>query len=83
MHTIFQFLCFYKAFDKLGHVADPVIEAIERLEFEDGLETGVIPRGCWYPCGGYTLKDQFCNTQGIADWSWGQCGCHKDPCQTK
>ena len=39
---------------KLGLVADPVIEAIARLEFEDGLRTGVLPGGCWYPCGGHT-----------------------------
>ena len=34
---------------KLGLVADPVIEAIARLEFEDGLRTGVLPGGCWGP----------------------------------
>ena len=39
---------------KLGLVADPVIEAIARPEFEDGLRTGVLPGGCWYPCGGST-----------------------------
>ena len=33
----------------LGLVADPVIEAIARLEFEDGLRTGVLPGGCWGP----------------------------------
>ena len=38
----------------LGLVAGPVIEAIARLEFEDGLRTGVLPGGCWYPCGGCT-----------------------------
>ena len=32
---------------KLGLVADPVIEAIARLEFENGLRTGVLPGGCW------------------------------------
>ena len=31
-------------------VADPVIKAITRLEFEDGLKMGVVPGGCWYPC---------------------------------
>ena len=35
--------------NKLGLVADPVIEAIARLEFEDGLRTGVLPGGCWGP----------------------------------
>ena len=39
---------------QLGLVADPVIEAIARLEFEDGLRTGVLPGGCWYHCGGCT-----------------------------
>ena len=38
----------------LGLVADPVIEAIARLEFEDGLRTVVLPGGCWCPCGGCT-----------------------------
>ena len=32
---------------ELGLVADPVIEAIARLKFEDGLRTGVLPGGCW------------------------------------
>ena len=35
--------------EELGLVADPVIEAIARLEFEDGLRTGVLPGGCWGP----------------------------------
>ena len=30
---------------ELGLVADPVIEAIARLEFEDGLRTGVLSGG--------------------------------------
>ena len=34
---------------KLGFVADPVIEAIARLEFEDGMRMGVLPGGCWGP----------------------------------
>ena len=34
---------------KLGLVADPVIEAIAGLEFEDGLRRGVLPGGCWGP----------------------------------
>ena len=34
---------------ELGLVADPVIEAIVRLEFEDGLRTGVLLGGCWGP----------------------------------
>ena len=32
---------------KLGLVVDPVIEAIARLEFEDGMRTGVLPGGYW------------------------------------
>ena len=36
-------------FPKLGLVADPVIKAIARLEFEDGMRTGVLPGGCWGP----------------------------------
>ena len=40
---------------KLGLVADPVIEVIARLEFEDGLRTRVLPGGCaWCPWGGPT-----------------------------
>ena len=39
---------------KLGLVADPVIEAIARLEFEDGLRMGVLLGGCWCPWGGRT-----------------------------
>ena len=35
--------------NQLGLVADPVIEAIARLEFEDGMRTGVLPGGCWGP----------------------------------
>ena len=38
----------------LGLVAGPVIAAIARLEFENGLRTGVLPGGCQYPCGGCT-----------------------------
>ena len=34
---------------RLGLVADPVIEAIARPEFEDGLRTGVHHGGCWGP----------------------------------
>ena len=42
-------LCTHKYTHKLGLVADPVIEAIARLEFEDGLRTGVLLGGCWDP----------------------------------
>ena len=36
-------------YKQLGLVADPVIEAIARPEFEDGLRTGVHHGGCWGP----------------------------------
>ena len=32
-----------------GLVEDPVIKAIARLEFEDGLRTRVLLGGCWGP----------------------------------
>ena len=35
-------------------VAGSVIQATGTVEFEDGLRTGVLPGGCWYPCGGCT-----------------------------
>ena len=34
---------------KLGLVANPVMEVIARLEFEDGLRKGVLLGGCWDP----------------------------------
>ena len=34
---------------RLGLVVDPVIEAIARPEFKDGLRTGVHHGGCWGP----------------------------------
>ena len=43
-----------KKYYSLGLLAAPVIEAIARLEFEDGLRTRVLSGGCWYPCGGRT-----------------------------
>ena len=36
---------------RMGLVADPVIQAIGRLEFEDGLRTGVLQEVCWCPYG--------------------------------
>ena len=39
-----------KGVEKLGLVADPVIKAIARLEFEDGLRTRVLLGGCWCHC---------------------------------
>ena len=35
-------------------VAGSVIQASGTVEFEDGLRTGVLPGGCWCPCGGRT-----------------------------
>ena len=40
---------------KLGLVADPVIEAIARLKFDDCLKTGVVLGGYWCPWGGCTF----------------------------
>ena len=39
---------------QLGSVAGSVIQATGTVEFEDGLRTGVLPGGCWCPCGGRT-----------------------------
>ena len=52
-----------------GLVVDHAIEAIAKPEFEDGLRKEVLPGGYW--CHWYV------------DWSWGQCGCHVVPCQTR
>ena len=40
----------FNSMENLGLVVDPIIESFTRLEFEDGLRTGV----CWYTCGGHT-----------------------------
>ena len=57
---------------KLGLVADPVIEAIARLEFEDGLRTGVLLGGCW-------CLESISNPSWGWGWSWVGCDCQKDP----
>ena len=44
----------YKVFHLAGARRDHVIKAIARLEFEDGLRTGVLPGGCWSPRGSHT-----------------------------
>ena len=51
----------YRKCVKPGLLEDPVIEAIARLEFEDGLRTEVLPGVCWYPYGNrtYIPQDQF------------------------
>ena len=36
---------------RLASIAVAVIQAIGRLEFEDGLRTGVLQEDCWCPCG--------------------------------
>ena len=64
---------------QLGLVVDPVIEAIARLEFEDGLRTGVLLGGCWCPWGGRTYPRINTKPPGGAGWSWVWCGCHKVP----
>ena len=66
-------------FQELGLVADPVIEAIARLEFEHGLRTGVLYRGCWCPWGGCTYPRINPKPPWGAGWSWVECGCHKVP----
>ena len=63
---------------KLGLVADPVIEAIARLEFEDGLRTGVLPGGCSGALGEAAPNlESIPNPPGGVGWSWVGCGCHK------
>ena len=52
---------------RLGLVADPVIEAIARLEFEDGLRTGVLPGSPPWRLLGPLERPHL----------W--CGCHGDP----
>ena len=59
-------------------VAGSVIQATGTVEFEDGLRTGFLPGGCWYSFGRINSTPS-----GGASWSWGQCGCHKEPCQTE
>ena len=34
-----------------GSFAGSVIQDTRTVKFEDGLRTGVLPGGCWYPCG--------------------------------
>ena len=41
----------------LGLVAGPVIEAIARLEFEDGLRTGVLQEDSWCPYSGHATLE--------------------------
>ena len=65
-------------------MADFVIQAPGRVEFEDGLRMEVLPEGC----AGALLVTALSPgsipipSQG-ADWSWEWCSCHADPYQTK
>ena len=45
----------------LGLVAGPVIEAIARLEFEDGLRTEVLPGDSWCHLYGFFMITQNIN----------------------
>ena len=63
---------------KLGLVADPVIEAIARLESEDGMRTGVLEAAGALRAAAPNLGS-ISNPPEGASWSWGQCGCHRDP----
>ena len=47
-------VCLMMSLALVGAHSNLVIKAIVSLEFEDGLRTGVLPGGCWYPCGGCT-----------------------------
>ena len=45
IHTLHKAILIHE----LGLLADPLIEAIARQKFEDGLRTGVLLGGCWGP----------------------------------
>ena len=49
MMAVEEFLSVISRKKELGLVADPVIEAIARLEFEDGLRRRVLHGCCWCP----------------------------------
>ena len=57
---------------QLGLVADPVIEAIARLEFENVEAAGTLVAAAPNP-------GSILHQTGGAGWSWGQCGCQKSP----
>ena len=44
-----------------NYLADPVIEAIARLKFENGMRKGVLPGDCWHPYGGRTYSEIVSN----------------------
>ena len=64
---------------KLGLVADPVIEVIARLEFEDGLRTGVPLEAAGALRAAAPNLVSIPNPSWGAGWSWEPCGCHRDP----
>ena len=47
---------------------------------EDGSPPWRLLVPLWRP---HLAQDQFCTTQGVQVGHGGQCGCHKDPCQTE
>ena len=77
--TIAIFICLIK----LGLVADPVFNAIARLEFEDGLRTIVLPGGYWCPWGSCTYpRIDFKPLWGyglVLGWVWLSEGPHFRP----
>ena len=66
-----------KSLKYLGLVADPVIEAIARLEFEDGLRMGVLPEAADALRAAASILESIPNPSGGAGLSWVGCGCHK------
>ena len=62
---------------KLGLVADPVIEAIARLEFEDGLRTESSLEAAGTLVVAAPSQGSILHHPGGAGWSLGRCGCHK------
>ena len=75
----FKSLTFSSILFQMGLVADPVFQAVVRLEFEDGLRTGVLPGGCWCPWGDRTYPRINTKPPWGAGWFWVGCGCHKVP----
>ena len=57
---------------QLGLVADPVIQAIARQEFEKVEAAGTLVAAAPNP-------ESILHHPGGAGWSWGWCGCQKGP----
>ena len=70
-----QGLKFTSTEQKLGLLADAVIETIARLEFEDGLRTEVFHGGCWQPCGVRTWPKTKSNPPPHQVGSYSKFGC--------